>query len=211
MAAFKAHVKTVDMSEEMEADAIAIATTAIMEHSLEKDMASYVRAANMAQKPCPVSRVDASVRPRRSSGSLTRSTGVPHAAPHRRTRTSPEPVGVCVAPPDCATPAADSRRASQSDMARDNRDQLRFACSACDQALRRVGVVPPKRHRLHRPCCRCLPWPWPRPWSRPRPRPWPRPGPEAKRSGYGMPPLPTSPPQPLESPCTLSLTAGLWR
>mmetsp|Transcript_21486 Transcript_21486/g.43927 ORF Transcript_21486/g.43927 Transcript_21486/m.43927 type:complete len:90 (+) Transcript_21486:53-322(+) len=43
MAAFKAHVKTVDMSEEMEADAIAIATTAIMEHSVEKDMASYIK------------------------------------------------------------------------------------------------------------------------------------------------------------------------
>ena len=43
MAAFKAHVKTVDMSEEMEADAIAIATTAIMEYSVEKEMASYVR------------------------------------------------------------------------------------------------------------------------------------------------------------------------
>lgn len=52
MAAFKAHVKTVDMSEEMEADAIAIATAAIMEHSVEKEMASYVRCHHGA-KPCP--------------------------------------------------------------------------------------------------------------------------------------------------------------
>ena len=53
MAAFKAHVKTVDMSEEMEADAIAIATAAIMEHSVEKEMASYVRCQRGA-KPLPM-------------------------------------------------------------------------------------------------------------------------------------------------------------
>ena len=51
MAAFKAHVKTVDMSEEMEADAIAIATTAIMEYSVEKEMASYVRCQPRAEAP----------------------------------------------------------------------------------------------------------------------------------------------------------------
>lgn len=54
MAAFKAHVKTVDMSEEMEADAIAIATTAVMEHSVEKDMAAYVRCSHSKTPyPCP--------------------------------------------------------------------------------------------------------------------------------------------------------------
>ena len=53
MAAFKAHVKTVDMSEEMEADAIAIATTAIMEYSVEKEMASYVRCQLWRRSPCP--------------------------------------------------------------------------------------------------------------------------------------------------------------
>jgi hypothetical protein len=38
-------------------------------------------------------------------------------------------------------------------MARDHRHQLRFACSARDQALRRVGVARQKRHRPqgHRP------------------------------------------------------------
>ena len=58
MSQFKAHVKTVDMSEEMEADAISIATTAIMEHSVEKDMAAFVRLGYsprpMPHAPCAV-------------------------------------------------------------------------------------------------------------------------------------------------------------
>jgi hypothetical protein len=54
MSTFKAHVKTVDMSEEMEADAISIATEAIMTCSVEKDMAAYVcrRSASLVALRC---------------------------------------------------------------------------------------------------------------------------------------------------------------
>ena len=54
MSTFKAHVKTVDMSEEMEADAISIATEAIMTCSVEKDMAAYVcrRSASLVALGC---------------------------------------------------------------------------------------------------------------------------------------------------------------
>lgn len=87
MAAFKAHVKTVDMSEEMEADAIAIATTAIMEYSVEKEMASYVCCQPLAPAPLPTPCADATGRLRRSSVSLTRSTGEPqNPTSHTQTR-----------------------------------------------------------------------------------------------------------------------------
>ena len=46
---FKAHVKTVDMSEEMEKDAIEFATQALNDLLVEKDMAAFVRPA--AQLP----------------------------------------------------------------------------------------------------------------------------------------------------------------
>ena len=39
----KAHVKTVDMSEEMEKDAIAIATEAIHEYNIESQVASHIK------------------------------------------------------------------------------------------------------------------------------------------------------------------------
>ena len=54
MSTFKAHVKTVDMSEEMEADAISIAAEAIMTCSVEKDMAAYVcrRSASLVALRC---------------------------------------------------------------------------------------------------------------------------------------------------------------
>ena len=153
MAAFKAHVKTVDMSEEMEADAIAIATAAIMEHSVEKDMASYVRRKHAAE-PLPTPVLTRAFAFGRSSASLTRSTGQPQhlTEPHTKEHI---PVGICFA---CAPPhlshhqLTDSRRcASQSDMARDHRHQLRLARSARHQASPRVGVARQKRLRPHTP------------------------------------------------------------
>lgn len=41
--AIKAHVKTVDMSEEMEKDAIQIATEALFEYNVEAHMAAHIK------------------------------------------------------------------------------------------------------------------------------------------------------------------------